>query len=103
MSSEYGHTMKGMAVMIIKSTYALDAGSVRSLEQLARRWRVSKSEALRRAIGAAAGVAPPRAAEALKALDRLQRDLHLTPARVRAWARRTRAERRARGRQAHRA
>ncbi|MGH7334303.1 MAG: ribbon-helix-helix protein, CopG family [Candidatus Rokuibacteriota bacterium] len=79
--------------MTIKSTYALDAGSVRTLEQLARRWRVSKSEALRRAIRGAAGQAPPQAVEALKALDRLQHDLDLTPARARAWARRTRAER----------
>ena len=81
--------------MTIKATYALDAASVRTLEQLARRWRVSKSEALRRAIRAAAGQAPPQAVEALKALDRLQRDLDLTPARVQAWARRTRDERRA--------
>jgi len=82
-------------MMTIRSTYALDPGSVRTLAQLARRWRVSKSEALRRSIRAAAGLAPPGAVEALRALDRLQHDLDLTPARARAWARRTRAERRA--------
>ncbi len=82
-----------MAIMTIKSTYALDAGTVRTLEQLARRWRVSKSEALRRAIGAAAGQAPPQAAGALKVLDRLQRDLDLTVGRAQAWARRARDER----------
>lgn len=84
-----------MAIMTIKSTYALDADSVRTLEGLARRWRVSKSEALRRAIRAAAGQAPRQATEALRALDRLQRSLHLTPARARAWSRRGRDERRA--------
>jgi hypothetical protein len=81
--------------MTIRSTYALDAGSVRTLEQLARRWRVSKSEALRRAIRAAAGQAPPQALAALKALDRLQRDLALTPDRARTWVRRTRVQRHA--------
>jgi hypothetical protein len=81
--------------MTIKSTYALDAESVRALEQLARRWRVSKSEALRRAIRAAAGQPPGATADALKILDRLQRSLRLTQAQARGWARRTRDERRA--------
>ena len=36
--------------MSIRSTYSLDAGTLRALERLARRWNVSKSEALRRAI-----------------------------------------------------
>lgn len=80
--------------MTIKSTYALDAESVRALEHLARRWKVSKSEALRRAIRAAAGEAP-HADEALDALDRLQRSLRLTPARARSWVRAVRAEREA--------
>ena len=81
--------------MTLKATYALDAASVRALEQLARRWQVSKSAALRRAIGVAAGQAPPRAVEALNALDRLQRDLDLSPARARAWAERASDQRRA--------
>lgn len=81
--------------MTIKSTYALDADSMRALEHLARRWRVSKSEALRRAIRAAAGQAPSQGAEALRTLDRLQRSLNLTRARAEGWARRARDERRA--------
>ena len=91
----YGHIAADMAVMTIKSTYALDADSVRTLDRLARRWRVSKSEALRRAIRAAAGQAPREANAALKTLDRLQRSLRLTPALARGWARRVRDERRA--------
>ncbi len=43
-----------MAVITIKSTYSLDVGSVRTLEALAQRWYVSRSEVLRRAIRIAA-------------------------------------------------
>ena len=43
-----------MAISTIKSTYSLDVGSVRTLETLAKRWRVSKTEVLRRAIRIAA-------------------------------------------------
>lgn len=45
-SGEYGHIVGNMATMTIKSTYSLDVGTVRTLEELARRWNVSKSEAL---------------------------------------------------------
>jgi hypothetical protein len=39
-----------MATTTVKSTYSLDVDTVRELDAVARRWRVSKSEALRRAI-----------------------------------------------------
>jgi hypothetical protein len=84
-----------MAITTIKSTYALDVETVRALERMAHRWKVSKSEALRRAIRAAAGEGLSGANETLEALDRLQRSLELTPARARTWARQARAERRA--------
>jgi hypothetical protein len=80
---------------MIKSTYVMDVGTVRTLERIARRWNVSKSEALRRAIHASAEQQPPEATDALKALDQLQRSLKLTPARARDWARAARTERRA--------
>src|SRR5207249_7015562 len=57
-----------MALPMIKSTYTLDVATVRTLEALARRWKVSKSEALRRAIRSASGQTPPPAPEALAAL-----------------------------------
>jgi hypothetical protein len=82
-----------MATTTIRSTYALDVESVKALERVARRWGVSKSEALRRAIRAAAGRGSRH--EALATLDELQRVAGLTQARARAWARRARAERRA--------
>ena len=81
-----------MAITTIRSTYALDVETMRVLERIAHRWKVSKSEALRRAIRAAEGQKPPAANDALRALDRLQRSLRLTPAK--AWARQARTERR---------
>jgi len=81
-----------MAVMTIKSTYSLDPATVRALEDLARRWGVSKSEALRRVIRAAAS---DRSPAAIEALDALQRSLSLSPNKARAWAQRSRAERKA--------
>jgi len=79
---------------MIKATYTLEVATARTLEELARRWKVSKSEALRRAIRSASGQTPPPAQEALAALDRLQLSLGLTPARAAAWAKRIRTERR---------
>lgn len=84
-----------MAIMTIKSTYALDVETVRKLEEMAREWNVSKSEALRRAIRAAAAQKPPRGQDAVDALERLQGALGLTASRAKAWSRRAHAERRA--------
>ena len=84
-----------MAIPMIKSTYVMDVGTVRALERIARRWNVSKSEALRRAIHASAEQHPSEATDSLKALGQLQRSLKLTPARARDWARAVRTERRA--------
>jgi len=85
----------GMATPTIKSTYVMDVATMQALDRIARRWRVSKSEALRRAIRAAADQQPAESRDALQALDQLQRSLKLTPARARAWARTVRGERRA--------
>lgn len=83
-----------MATPTIRSTYALDVETVRILERIARRWKVSKSEALRRAIRAAADQ-PGSSHDALKALSELQRSLGLSRERARSWARQARDERRA--------
>jgi hypothetical protein len=78
----------------IKATYSLDVDTVRALEHTARRWNVSKSEALRRAVRAAAAQAKAGAGDdALEALGALQRSLGLTAAGARAWATRSRRER----------
>ncbi len=84
-----------MATPKVKSTYALDLDTIRTLEAVARRWGVSKSEALRRAIRAAAGEAAVGSNDPAKALDQLQASLGLTAGRARTWAAQTRAERRA--------
>jgi hypothetical protein len=84
-----------MAVLSIKSTYTLDPPTVKALEVMARRWGVSKSEALRRAIRAAERVADGGEAAPLAALTALQQSVKLTPAKARAWAARGRAERHA--------
>jgi hypothetical protein len=80
--------------MTIRGTYALDAETVRALEAIARRLGISKSEALRRAIHAAAREHGPAVAPRVTALDELQRSLALTHRQAESWARRTRAERR---------
>jgi ribbon-helix-helix CopG family protein len=63
----------GMAAMYIRSTFALDEPTARGLAQLARKWGVSKSEALRRAVaraqeqpGPAGEMTPQDALRALK-------------------------------------
>jgi hypothetical protein len=79
---------------MIKSTYTLDVDTVRTLETLSHRWKVSKSEALRRAIRAASGSAPATVAPALAALDQLQRAVRLNPGQAALWAGRVRTGRR---------
>ncbi len=84
-----------MAIPKIKATYALDAESVRALERMARRLRVSKSEALRRAIHVAAERAVDGLEEGVAALDRLQSAAALSRDAARRWSRAARAQRRA--------
>jgi hypothetical protein len=84
-----------MAIPRIKSTYSLDVETVRSLDGVAKRWKVSKSEALRRVIRAAAEEAGPQAADALGVLDTLQATAGLSAKEARAWAAGAQAERRA--------
>ena len=85
-----------MAVPSIKSTYSLDPETVRALERMAQRWKVSKTEALRRAIRAASGEwRASGKSGALDALDQLQQSFELSPARAHAWAAEARKERRA--------
>ena len=85
--------LKDMAVTTIKSTYSLDVETVRTLESLARRWNVSKSEVLRRAIRSAARGESPRAREKLAALDKLQASMKARGVDFAAWEREVRATR----------
>ena len=84
-----------MAVTSIKSTYSLDVESVRELQALASRWKVPKSEVLRRAIRLAAAEENLDANSKLAALDRLQASVRDREVDLRRWARESRTERHA--------
>ena len=84
-----------MAIPTIESTFLLDVESVRTLETLAKRWRVSKTEVLRRAIRIAATEGRPGNATALSALDRLQNSVRQRQVDASRWVRDLKAERRA--------
>jgi predicted transcriptional regulator len=74
-----------MASAMIKSTYSLDPETVRKVERLAARWKVSKSEVLRRAVAVAAKEAAPADLTPLEALRKLQDRMKLTADQARAW------------------
>ena len=84
-----------MATITVKATYSLDVETVRHLEDLANRWRTSKSAALRRAVRSAAKQARSDSNEAIAALDRLQSLLALDQETAGLWADQVRQERRA--------
>ena len=90
-----------MAVTAIKSTYSLDVESVRELEALASKWKVPKSEALRRAIRLAAGQENLDDSSKLAALGRLQASVRDRKVDLLRWARDSRTERHAGARRLH--
>jgi hypothetical protein len=77
---------------MVKSTYVLDLETAATLDRLARDWRVSKSEVLRRAIRSAAAAATPDRVEVLR---RLQRAVKAERTDLDRWAETVHAERRA--------
>lgn len=82
-----------MAITTIKSTYSLDVSSVRTLEALARRWNVSKSEVLRRSLRIAATTSDEGESAPLEALGRLQTTVRERGVDLAGWGRDLRAER----------
>ena len=84
-----------MAITTIRSTYALRIETVRQLNLLAERWGVSKSEALRRAIGEAAlRAATDVHLTPVEALERLQTTDGMPPQRTAEFAAQVHRERR---------
>jgi Ribbon-helix-helix protein, copG family len=83
-----------MAVTSVRSSYALKPETVARLEALARRWNVSKSEALRRAIEIASGKLSPELSP-LAALEDLQKNAALQPEEAESWNARIRKNRKA--------
>ena len=86
-----------MAIPKIKVTYSLDVDSVRALEELARQWGVSKTEALRRAIRRELRRQPKRVDEALHALDKLQASVRSKRIDLATWEQDVRLERQSAG------
>ena len=87
-----------MAIPKIKATYSLDTETTALLDKLARRWAVSKSEALRRIIRAAGSAEESGKSQdnpRLAAFDRAQQSLGLTERVAAVWERQVRTERRA--------
>jgi Arc/MetJ-type ribon-helix-helix transcriptional regulator len=82
-----------MAIPKIKATYSLDADTMRVLERVAKRWGISKSEALRRAVRALA--ATTGKSEPESALDELQAAAGVSSAQATRWVKEVRAERKA--------
>ncbi len=83
-----------MATPRVKGTYTLDLATVEALDRLTRRWGVSKSAALRRALTEAAASAGA-GGEALRVWDELQKSVRLTTQRAERWVREIGQERRA--------
>lgn len=82
-----------MATTTVKATYSLDEETVRTLDHLAQRLRVPKSEALRRAIHHLAHQDLAPGDVEIAALDELQLRLGLTMREAESWASRVRRER----------
>ena len=79
---------------MIKTTYSLDVQTIRALEALARVWKVSKSEALRRVIRTVAQRELSAVEnQAAQALTQLQQAIGLSPDQARRWEKRVRSER----------
>ena len=78
----------------IKATYSLDVETVRDLERMAKRLKISKSAALRRAIRLAASSEPRAGEDQLSALEELQQSLDLAPEDLREWEEKNRKLRR---------
>lgn len=74
-----------MAIPKIKATYSLDVTTVRALERLSARWKVNKSEVVRRAIHQAERADEPMN-DAIAALDALQQHLVDEETNLEDWA-----------------
>jgi predicted transcriptional regulator len=82
-----------MATPKIKSTYSLDPETIRSLEEIASKWKIPKSEVLRRAVAVLAESLPEDRTERLALWEGLQAQLRLDDATAARWVDGVRAER----------
>ncbi|MFY9988782.1 MAG: ribbon-helix-helix protein, CopG family [Chthoniobacterales bacterium] len=69
----------GMAVMTHRTTFALDAETIRRLKRLANRWRVSQAEVVRRAVAQAEARPQPESSDPVAMLRQMQETDPLDP------------------------
>jgi hypothetical protein len=62
----------GMAVMTNRTTFSLDAETIRRLKRLATRWQVSQAEVVRRAVAQAEAQPDPQMSDPVTMLRQLQ-------------------------------
>ncbi len=72
-----------MPTPVIRTTYALDSATVLALREVAERWGVSRSEALRRIIREAARTMAP--VDRARAFESLQAEAALSPRAAAEW------------------
>ena len=77
-----------MATMTVRTTFALDVATESAIQRLAKLWKTSKAEVVRRSVAEVERLAVNQSAPSpIDALDWLQANGTLTPAQVDAWAR----------------
>ena len=69
----------GMALMTHRTTFALDAETVRRLKRLAHRWQVSQAEVVRRAVAQAEAQPEAQTADPIALLEQMQESDPLDP------------------------
>jgi hypothetical protein len=73
--------------MTIRTTFALDEATEGTIQRLAKLWKTSKAEVVRRSVAEAERTAVSQGKPSpLEALDWLQANGTLTPAQVEAWS-----------------
>jgi predicted transcriptional regulator len=76
-----------MAAMSVRTTFALDVATEKSIQRLAKLWNLSKAEVVRRSVAQAESTAAEQARPSpLEALKWLQSNGKLTEAEAQAWS-----------------
>lgn len=74
-----------MAIMTHRTTFALDAETVRRLKRLAARWQVSQAEVVRRAVAEAETRPEPQNSDPITLLRQMQESEPLDPQKAEAY------------------
>jgi predicted transcriptional regulator len=74
-----------MAVMTHRTTFSLDAETIRRLKRLAARWQVSQAEVVRRAVAEAETRPEPQSSDPITMLRQMQESEPLDPQKAEAY------------------